>query len=157
MYITVAYSPFPDILTSKCVFMRFLSTHYCMEEVCFPNIILLRLHVKIWFDLIASDFSIDKLKKQSLTYRTILNFEFLLGKTSGAIKPVQVNSMMITSSMCPYSIVSNKVSTAFQTKNFNSCCKEEQHKGNIDCRMFWVHIFPWTQTHQSPVWCSNTT
>ena len=57
----------------------------------------------------------EKLKKQSSTQRTRLNFEFLLGKTSGAIELVQGTWMTVTLSMWPYSIVSKKVSTASQT------------------------------------------
>ena len=67
----------------------------------------------------------EKLKKQSSTLKTRLNFEFLLDRTSAAIKPVQVNCMMITSSMLPYSIFSNKVSIS-DVKIFYSCCKEEK-------------------------------
>ena len=57
------------------------------------------------FDLIASDFSIEKLKKQSSTQKARVNFEVLLSKTSGAIKLVQGACMMITLSMWLYSIV----------------------------------------------------
>ena len=67
----------------------------------------------------------EKLKKQSSTLKTRLNFEFLLDRTSAAIKAVQVNCMMMPPSMLHYSIVSNKVSIS-DVKNFYSCCKEEE-------------------------------
>ena len=40
LYITIAYSPFHHMLTYKHVFVWFLSPHYCMEEVVFPNVTL---------------------------------------------------------------------------------------------------------------------
>ena len=50
--------------------------------------------------------------------------------------------------------------TSFQLhcrhKNFNSCCKEE-HPKRQQIQMFFMHILTWTQIHQSPVWCNNTT
>ena len=47
-----------------------------MEEVFFSNITLLWLYVKIWFDLIASDLSMKKLKKQSSTRTQIHSHQF---------------------------------------------------------------------------------
>ena len=63
LYVTIAYSPFPDNLeTFLCGFY-----YPIVWKKLFLNITLLRLHVKIWFDLIASDFLIEKHKKQSST------------------------------------------------------------------------------------------
>ena len=76
-----------------------------------------------------------KLKKQSSTSKAVLTFEFLHGKTSGAIKCVQVNCL-ITLSMCPIQLLQTRFQLHFRQNYFNSCCKEEHLKGNRDCRMF---------------------
>ena len=47
-----------------------------IEKVFFPNIFLLRLHVKISFDLIAFDFLMNKLKKQSSIWTQIHSHQF---------------------------------------------------------------------------------
>ena len=58
----------------------------------------------------------EKLKKQSSTLKTGLNFEFLLGRTLRVMKPVQVSLLHVDNfKHVPYSIVSNKVSAVLQT------------------------------------------
>ena len=121
-----------------------------LEEVFFPNITLLRLHVKIQFDPIVSDLLMEKLKKQSPTQKTGLNFEFLLGRTSGAIKPAQGNCMMITSSMCPIQLFQTRFQLYCRHENSNSYCKEEHLKCNRGWNVFLAH-FIMDPDLQSPV------
>ena len=89
----------------------------------------------------------EKLKKQSSTNKTRLNFQFLLCKTLGAIKPVQVNCMMITCG--PTQLFQASFQSHCRHKNFNSCYKKEHLKGNRDCeRLFCAHF---TMGQDSPV------
>ena len=89
----------------------------------------------------------EKLKKQSSTHKTRLNFQFLLCKTLGAIKPVQVNCMMTTCG--PTQLFQASFQSHCRHKNFNSCFKEEHLKGNRDCeRLFCAHF---TMDQDSPV------
>ena len=100
----------------------------------------------------------EKLKKQSSTLKTGLNFEFLLGRTLREQWSLYKLAyfMLITSSMCPIQLFQTRFQLYCRHKNFNSCCKEEHLKGNRDWNVFRAH-FTMDPDSQSPVWFSDST
>ena len=57
----------------------------------------------------------------------------------------------MTSSLCSIQLFQRKFQLHCQQNHFNSCSKEEHLKGHGDCKMFLVHISPWTQIHSHQI------